>query len=95
MPRYNRGDFVKVDFSNETTGLGEWMWVRVRRCDDQKQLVFGTRDSHPPNDNGGKIGPLAQPQVLCPMNRGAFGAASTRLPRAQTKLRSSQASGGS
>jgi len=26
------------------------MWVRVSRCDDQKQLVFGTLDSEPLND---------------------------------------------
>ena len=34
MPTYQRGDFVKVEFADETTGIGEWMWVRVQRCDD-------------------------------------------------------------
>lgn len=56
MPRYNRGDFVTVEFANEATGVGEWMWVRVSRCDDQKQLVFGTLDSEPFNDYDGQIG---------------------------------------
>lgn len=56
MPTYAPGDYVKVEFPNETTDLGEWMWVRVSRCDEQKQLVFGTLDSEPLNDYGGKIG---------------------------------------
>ena len=32
------------------------MWVRVSRCDDQKQLVFGTLDSEPLNEYDGQIG---------------------------------------
>jgi hypothetical protein len=31
------------------------MWVRVSRCDDQKQLVYGTLDSEPLNDYDGQI----------------------------------------
>jgi hypothetical protein len=31
------------------------MWVRVSRCDDQKQLVYGTLDSEPLNDYDGKV----------------------------------------
>jgi hypothetical protein len=50
MPTYARGDYVKVEFQDETTVIGEWMWVRVHRCDDAKQLVFGTLDSGPVND---------------------------------------------
>ena len=42
MPTYQRGDYVKVEFQDETTVIGEWMWVRVHRCDDEKQLIFGT-----------------------------------------------------
>jgi hypothetical protein len=49
------GDFVKVEFPDEATGIGEWMWVRVRRCDDEKQLGFGVLDNEPPNDYQGKI----------------------------------------
>ncbi len=37
------------------SGIGEWMWVRVHRCDDEKKLVFGTLDNEPVNDYGGKI----------------------------------------
>ena len=56
MPTYERGDFVKVEFQDETTVIGEWMWVRVHHCDDQKQLVFGTLDNEPANDYEGKLG---------------------------------------
>jgi hypothetical protein len=56
MPTYARGDYVKVEFQDETTVIGEWMWVRVHHCDDTKQLVFGTLDNEPVNDYAGKIG---------------------------------------
>ena len=55
MPKYETGDYVKVEFSDETTGVGEWMWVRVHRCDDENQLVFGTLDNVPINDESGKL----------------------------------------
>ena len=56
MATYQRGDFVKVEFSDDTTGIGEWMWVRVDHCDDDKQLVFGTLDNEPLNDYEGAVG---------------------------------------
>ena len=34
MPLYEPGDYVKVEFPDETTGIGEWMWGRVSRPDD-------------------------------------------------------------
>jgi hypothetical protein len=49
MPTYERGDYVKVEFQDETTVIGEWMWMRVHHCDDKKQLVFGTLDNQPVN----------------------------------------------
>ena len=55
MARYERGDYVKVEFPDETTGIGEWMWVRVDRSDDDEQLVFGTLDNEPLNEYGGKV----------------------------------------
>ena len=56
MPTYKNGDYVKVEFADEETGVGEWMWVRVHHCDDAKQLVFGTLDNEPVNDYDGRIG---------------------------------------
>ena len=55
MPTYERGDYVKVEFQDETTVIGEWMWMRVHHCDDEKHLVFGTLDNEPVNDYEGKI----------------------------------------
>jgi hypothetical protein len=55
IPTYERGDYVKVEFPDETTGIGEWMWVRVTRCDEEKQFVFGVLDSEPLNDYEGKV----------------------------------------
>jgi hypothetical protein len=55
VPTYEPGDFIKVEFPDESTGVGEWMWVRVRRCDDSRQLVFGMLDNVPANDTSGKL----------------------------------------
>jgi hypothetical protein len=55
VPTYEEGDFIKVEFADETTGVGEWMWVRVRRCDDSQKIVFGSLDSVPVNDHDGKL----------------------------------------
>jgi hypothetical protein len=55
LSAYQPGDFVKVEFPDETTGIGEWMWVRIRRCDDAKRVVYGTLDNEPVNDYEGKV----------------------------------------
>lgn len=56
MAIYSVGDHVKVEFLDEPSGISEWMWVRVTRCDEQKQLVFGVLDNEPLNDYDGKVG---------------------------------------
>lgn len=53
---YAKGDYVKVEFPDETTGVGEWMWVKVDQCDDQKRIVYGVLDNEPVKDYDGKIG---------------------------------------
>ena len=55
MPTYEQGDYVKVEFPDEATGIGEWIWVRVESCDDQKRLLMGRLDNEPLNDYSGKI----------------------------------------
>lgn len=55
MPTYERGDYVKVEFPDETTGIGEWMWVQVEACDDSRKLIFGRLDNDPVNDYNGRI----------------------------------------
>lgn len=54
-PTYEPGDYVKVEFPDETTGIGEWMWMRVDHRDDRKRLVYGTLDNEPLNDYAGKV----------------------------------------
>lgn len=34
MSTYEPGDYIRVEFSDESTGVGEWMWVKVQSCDD-------------------------------------------------------------
>jgi hypothetical protein len=55
MATYDKGDYVKVEFPDEATGVGEWMWVRVELCDEQNKLVHGSLDNEPLNDYRGKL----------------------------------------
>jgi hypothetical protein len=55
MTKYESGDYIKVEFPDEVTGVSEWMWVRVRGCDDAKEIVFGTLDNAPVSDASGKL----------------------------------------
>jgi hypothetical protein len=55
MAKYEEGDFIKVEFKDEGTGIGEWMWVRVHHSDEEKRLVFGVLDSIPLNSHGKKL----------------------------------------
>jgi len=55
MSIYEPGDYVKVDFKDDQTGESEWMWVRVESADDAKRIVFGSLDSQPVLDHGGKL----------------------------------------
>jgi hypothetical protein len=55
QPVYERGDYVKVEFPDEATGVGEWMWMIVDHTDDKKRLVFGTLDNEPVKNYGGKV----------------------------------------
>jgi hypothetical protein len=47
---YQRGDYVKIEFEGENGLPGEWMWMRVHHCDDEKQFVFGTLNNDKGND---------------------------------------------
>jgi hypothetical protein len=48
VPQYDKGDYVKVEFTSENPNFpGEWMWVRVHHCDEERQLLFGTLDNEP------------------------------------------------
>lgn len=47
MSIYQPGDYVKIEFKENTTGESEWMWVRVEHADDVEQIVFGQLDNEP------------------------------------------------
>jgi uncharacterized protein YegJ (DUF2314 family) len=47
MPRYQAGDFIKVEFKDDRTGESEWMWVKVRSSDDELRVAFGELDNEP------------------------------------------------
>jgi hypothetical protein len=55
MPTYQEGDCVKVEFPDEATGVGEWMWVLVRRCDERSRTIYGLLDNSPINDYDKKL----------------------------------------
>lgn len=55
QPVYERGDYLKVEFPDENTGIGEWMWMIVDHTDDKKRLVYGVLDNEPLNDYSGKV----------------------------------------
>lgn len=60
MPTYAEGDFIKVEFADQLTGVGEWLWVRVRHCDDARRIVFGVLDNVPLGDQNSGLSPGAE-----------------------------------
>lgn len=47
MGRYQKGDHVKIEVTDELSGDCEWFWLLVDRSDDEQQLVFGELDAEP------------------------------------------------
>ncbi len=50
MPKYQPGDYIKVEFKDANEPLGEWMWVIVDHADDEKRIVYGRLDNQSIND---------------------------------------------
>lgn len=55
QPIYEPGDYIKVEFEGEGGMPGEWMWVIVQGCDDNKRVVFGRVDNEPLNEYSDKV----------------------------------------
>ena len=55
MPPYEPGDYVKFEFPNRFTGVGELLWVIVDRCDEELKAVVGRLDNEPGDNHGCKI----------------------------------------
>lgn len=47
MTNYRRGDHVKIELADLSSGQKEWVWVEVDYADDVRQLVFGRLDNEP------------------------------------------------
>jgi uncharacterized protein YegJ (DUF2314 family) len=47
MGKYAKGDYVKVEIREQTSGESEWMWVLVDHSDDEGRLLFGKLDNEP------------------------------------------------
>lgn len=40
MGKFKKGDRVKIEVKDESSPIGEWMWMLVEESDDEKRLVF-------------------------------------------------------
>jgi len=52
MSKYQAGDYVKVEFKEDSTGESEWMWVKIEHADDGERVVFGQLDNEPVVNKG-------------------------------------------
>ena len=52
MSKYQPGDYVKVEFKEDSTGESEWMWMRIDHADDSERIVFGQLDNEPVVNKG-------------------------------------------
>ena len=52
MSKYQPGDYVKVEFKEDSTGESEWVWVSIDRADDSERIVFGQLDKEPVVNKG-------------------------------------------
>jgi hypothetical protein len=74
MARYQKGDHVKIEVTNEQSGESEWMWLLVDDSNDERQLVFGQLDSEPVVATENKRGSLPRrarrwPEPLAPAEK--------------------------
>jgi hypothetical protein len=64
MSKYQAGDYVKVEFKEDSTGESEWMWMRIDRVDDSERIVFGQLDNEPVVNKGLKRMILQRPMWI-------------------------------
>lgn len=56
MSKYEKGDHIKFEVSDEEKGESEWMWLLVESSDDEQEIVFGKLDSQPVVATDMKVG---------------------------------------
>jgi len=47
MSKYQKGDHLKIEVTDEQSAESEWLWLFVDHCDDEQGLVVGELDSEP------------------------------------------------
>jgi uncharacterized protein YegJ (DUF2314 family) len=47
MGKYQKGDHVKFEVSDEESSESEWLWLLVEDSDDREEIVLGKLDSEP------------------------------------------------
>ncbi len=47
LPKYQKGDYLRVELLSERAGSSMSMWMYVDDCDDKHAIVFGTIDTKP------------------------------------------------
>ena len=47
MSVYEKGDYIKAEFKDDSTGESEWMWVQVESSYDSMRVVCGRLDNEP------------------------------------------------
>ena len=47
MPKYQKGDYLRVELLSGVAGSSMSIWMYVDHCDDRHAIVFGTIDTEP------------------------------------------------
>lgn len=47
MPKYQKGDYLRVELLSGVAGRSMSIWMYVDHCDDKHAIVFGTIDTEP------------------------------------------------
>ena len=47
IPKYQKGDYLRVELLSGVAGSSMSIWIYVDHCDDQHAIVFGTIDTEP------------------------------------------------
>ena len=47
MPKYQKGDYLRVELLSGVPGSSMSIWIYVDHCDDKHAIVFGTVDTEP------------------------------------------------
>jgi hypothetical protein len=55
MPKYQKGDYLRVELLPGVAGRSMSIWMYADHCDDKHAIVFGTIDIEPPEWSGNTL----------------------------------------